>query len=316
VNEFSKPAYYDTNSDIVDNIDEFIHVGRCRWDIVGYDMDPIYDIESHFQVLALQISQQITLHQWKQGDEVFTHTLQKPKDDLVPCFHDDFQSYLEDFSDFSSEHLDLLYEDDYQPPLCSDFDTSKNIICLKKYSHDFSLQPPIITLPCFSIKGVVGKYIFYVEFPLRKTLNSKGWLGIASLSQLSKFFNFPLIVFQSSARSLLIPSLISEHEDVPGSHFAGHLSQFSKPCTFHDPFLKWIEYFPHRWTWQNFIPPTRLYELDFEIFDDMIYILTHDIFVLDLSLFWFMMKHKGKYHRTLLDWLHWSFDYIEHPTNR
>jgi hypothetical protein len=45
----------------------------------------------------------------------------------------------------------------------------KNIVCLKKDSHDFSLQPPVITLPCFSIKGVVGKYIFNVEFPLRQT---------------------------------------------------------------------------------------------------------------------------------------------------
>jgi hypothetical protein len=168
-------------------------------------------------VLPLQLSQQITLHQWQQGDEVFTYTLQKPKDDLVPCFPDDFRSYLEDFDDFSSEHLDLFYEDDYQPPLCSDFDTSKNIVCLKKDSHNFSLQPPVITLPCFSIKGVVGKYIFYVEFPLRQTIDSKGWLGTASLSQLSQFFNFPLIVCQSSARSLSIPSLTSEREDVLGS---------------------------------------------------------------------------------------------------
>jgi hypothetical protein len=54
-------------------------------------MDPVYDIESHFQVLPLQLSQQIILHHWQQGDEVFTHTLQKNKDDLVPCFPDDFQ---------------------------------------------------------------------------------------------------------------------------------------------------------------------------------------------------------------------------------
>ena len=33
---FSKLACYDTYSDIVDNIDEFIRVGRRRWDIVGY----------------------------------------------------------------------------------------------------------------------------------------------------------------------------------------------------------------------------------------------------------------------------------------
>ena len=68
-------------------------------------------------------------------------------------------------------------------------------VCLKKDSHDLFLQLPVITLPCFSIKGVVGKYIFNVEFPLRKTLDSKGWLGSASLSQLSQFFNFPLIAY-------------------------------------------------------------------------------------------------------------------------
>jgi hypothetical protein len=42
------------------------------------------------------------------------------------------------------------------------------ITCLKKVSHDFSLQPPVITLPCFSIKGVVGKYIFMLSFLLGK----------------------------------------------------------------------------------------------------------------------------------------------------
>jgi hypothetical protein len=41
------PSCYDTNSDIVD-IDQFIHVGRRKWDVVGFDMDPIYDIENHF----------------------------------------------------------------------------------------------------------------------------------------------------------------------------------------------------------------------------------------------------------------------------
>jgi hypothetical protein len=56
----SNPACYDTGSDTVDNIDEFIHVGRRRWDIVCYDLDPIYDTESHFQLLPLQLSQQIT----------------------------------------------------------------------------------------------------------------------------------------------------------------------------------------------------------------------------------------------------------------
>jgi hypothetical protein len=53
-------------------------------------MDPIYDIKSHFQVFPLELSQQITLDQWKQGNEIFTRILQTPKDDLIPSFRDDF----------------------------------------------------------------------------------------------------------------------------------------------------------------------------------------------------------------------------------
>jgi hypothetical protein len=48
ISNASNPACYDTDSDIVDNIDEFIHVGRRRWDIIGYELDPIYDTESRF----------------------------------------------------------------------------------------------------------------------------------------------------------------------------------------------------------------------------------------------------------------------------
>jgi hypothetical protein len=47
-------------------------------------------------------------------------------------------------------------------------------------------------------------------------------------------------------------------------------------------------------------PPNRLHELDIGTFDDVMYFLTHDIFVLDVSLFWFMMKHKGRYQGALL----------------
>jgi hypothetical protein len=237
----------------------------------------------------LQLSQHITSDQWKQGDEVFTCTFQKTKDDLVPYFSDDFQSYFEMFDEYPAEHLDSFHEDDCQPPMRSDFNTSKDIVCLKKVSHDFSPQPHVITLPCFSIQCVVGKYLFYVEFPPGQALDSKGWLGNASSNQ---FFNFPLIVFQSSTKYLSFPSLILEPEDALGNQFTGPLSRFSEPCSFHDPFLDRIEYFSQRWTWHDFLPPTRLHDLDSDFSDDMIYIMTHDIFVLDLSLFWFMMKHK------------------------
>jgi hypothetical protein len=140
--DVSTPPCYDTDTDIAD-FDEFIHVGRRRWDAVSYDMDPIYDIKSHLRVLPLQLSQQ-ALDQWQQGDEIFTDAPQTPKVDQVQYFPDDFRSYLEAFDEYSSEHLDLPYKDDYQPPLCSDFDRSKNIVCLKKDSHDlFLLLSPL-----------------------------------------------------------------------------------------------------------------------------------------------------------------------------
>jgi hypothetical protein len=311
--EFSnlaEPACYDTDTDMAD-FDEFIHVGRRRWDVIGYDLDPIYDTESHLQLLPLQLSQQITYDQWQQGDEVFTCSLQNTKDDLVPCFSDDFQSYLEMFDEYA-EHLNPFYEDEHRPPLCSDLATSKDIVCLKEITHDFPSQPPVISLPGFSIQGVIGKYLFRVEFPPGQTLDFKGWLGNTISNQ---FFNLLLMICQPSTKLLSILPL--ESEDVLGNQSTGPLCPFSEPCTFYDPFLDRIEYFSQRWTWQYFDPPTRLHELGSDFSDDMMYILTHDIFVLDVSLFWFMMKHKGRYQGALLDWLHWLFDYTNlQPTGK
>jgi hypothetical protein len=159
-------------------------------------------------------------------------------------------------------------------------------------------------LPCFSIQGVVGKYLFCVEFPPGQTLDFKGWLGNAISNH---FFNLLLIMCQSSTKFLSILSL--DHENALGNQFTSPLSWFAEPSMFHDPFSDRIEYFSQRWTWQDFVPRTRLHELDFGTPDDVIYVLTHDIFVRDLSLFWFMMKHKGRYQGALLDWLHWLFDY-------
>jgi hypothetical protein len=295
------PTCYDTDTDTAD-FDEFIHVGRRSWDAAGYDLDPIYDTKDHLRMLPLQLPQQISFNKWQKGDEVFTCSIQNTKDDLVP-FSDDFQSYLEMFDEYA-EHLNPFYKDDCPPPLCSDFDTSKDIVCLRKVAHDFSSQPPVITLPCFSFQGVVGKYRFRVEFPPGQTLVFKGWLGNTISSQ---FFNLLLMICQSPTNFLTILPL--EHENALGNQFTCPLSCFAEPSMFHEPFLDRIECFSQRWTWQDFIPPTRLHELDSDFSDDMMYILTHDIFVLDVSLFWFMMKHKGRYQGALLDWLHWLFDY-------
>jgi hypothetical protein len=74
----SNPACYDTDTDIAD-FDEFIHVGRRRWDVVGYDLDPIYDTENYLQLLPLQLSQQSTNNQWQQGDDFLLVAFKTPR---------------------------------------------------------------------------------------------------------------------------------------------------------------------------------------------------------------------------------------------
>ena len=50
----------------------------------------------------------------------------------------------------------------------------------------------------------------------------------------------------------------------------------------------------------DFVPPSHLHELDFIISYNIMHVLAHDLFVLDLYLFWFIMKHKGRCFDTIL----------------
>jgi hypothetical protein len=45
------PSCYNEGDDVIDNIDEFICVGKCKWDVTCHDGDPIYDIQGHFQLV-------------------------------------------------------------------------------------------------------------------------------------------------------------------------------------------------------------------------------------------------------------------------
>jgi hypothetical protein len=113
------PSCFDKGNDMVDNIEEFIHVGRHKWDVIGSDKDPIYDMEGYLRMFPLQQSYDIlnNFDVWKQDYDIITQVFQAPKDDPVQCSPDDFRSYLEDFDEYSFEHLDLFYEEYYQPSL-------------------------------------------------------------------------------------------------------------------------------------------------------------------------------------------------------
>jgi hypothetical protein len=124
---------YNNIDDVIDNFDEFIHVGRRKWDVIFHDGDPIYDIEGHFKLFPLQQPYVITIDSdvWQHEDDMITNLFQPPKDDLVQHSHDDFQSYPRGFDTYSPEHLDLFYEEYFKPPLCSNFDEGKDMVCPK-----------------------------------------------------------------------------------------------------------------------------------------------------------------------------------------
>jgi hypothetical protein len=68
------------------------------------------------------------------------------------------------------------------------------------------------------------------------------------------------------------------------------------------PFTKWgVDFL---WECVNCVPPSHLHELDFMIGNGIVSTLTHVPFVLDLSLFWFMLKHRGRYFDTMLGWFY------------
>ena len=50
------PSCYIKGDDVIENIDDFIHVGRRKWDFICSSLngDPIYDIEGHIQLLPLE----------------------------------------------------------------------------------------------------------------------------------------------------------------------------------------------------------------------------------------------------------------------
>jgi hypothetical protein len=73
------PSCHDKDSEIVDNIDEFIHVGRRKWDVIGSNKDLIYDIEVHFHKFSLQLSYEVTnFDNCQQGYDINIDTFQTP----------------------------------------------------------------------------------------------------------------------------------------------------------------------------------------------------------------------------------------------
>jgi hypothetical protein len=129
------------------------------------------------------------------------------------CSPINFRSYLEDFDDYPSEHLDLSYEEIYQPTLCLDVDKNEEVTSLKQDACGRIFHPPLITLPRYVTRSVVWKHVPYPESLLRRNLilDFRGNLSASKGSLLSRFSNLPFRNGQSSFQFLLIPPRASSH---------------------------------------------------------------------------------------------------------
>jgi hypothetical protein len=74
------PSCYSESDDVIKIIDEFIHSRRCKWDVIGHDEDPIYDIEGHLQQPYLIATNSKF---WHQGDDMIKYFFQPPRDEFL-----------------------------------------------------------------------------------------------------------------------------------------------------------------------------------------------------------------------------------------
>jgi hypothetical protein len=113
------PSCYNKCDDVIDNIDEFTHVARCKWDVIFPNGYLVYNIECHFQFFPLQQPYVIVvdLESWQHEDDMIRYLFQPPKDDLLQHSHEEFWSYPRGFDTFSFEHLYLFHKEDFQPPI-------------------------------------------------------------------------------------------------------------------------------------------------------------------------------------------------------
>jgi hypothetical protein len=127
------PSCYNESDELIENIDEFIHVGGRKWDVIFYDGDPIYDIEDHFQLFPSQLSYEIVVDSdiWKQGDDIITDVFQTPKDDLMHILIMIFGHTLRSLMNILLSTWIYSMKKSFNHLLCSDFDEGEDMVFLE-----------------------------------------------------------------------------------------------------------------------------------------------------------------------------------------
>jgi hypothetical protein len=98
--------------------------------------------------------------------------------------------------------------------------------------------------------------------------------------------------------------VLATHEDKEMVNF----SHEDEPSSTYDSLIqRWIDQACGCSFQQDFLPPTHLHEFHFII--DYMSIYAHDHYVLDLSLLYYIIKHRGRYFDEMISWLHWLYDF-------
>jgi hypothetical protein len=101
-------------------------------------------------------------------------------------------------------------------------------------------------------------------------------------------------------RFLIIPSQALENDETKDD-----------PSSYHIPIQVWIEKSCGYMYWHGFVYLSYPNELDFIFFYGVVFIPTHDHFMLDISLIWFITERKVRifYLDEMLGWFYWLYDY-------
>jgi hypothetical protein len=139
---------------------------------------------------------------------MITNLFQPPRDDLLQHPHDAFQSCPRGFDTYPFEHLDLLYEENFQPPLCSNFDEGEDMICQEQDFCDEILHPSSFPSFHYAIEDTVGKHVPHPKLsPMQNFfLEFKGRLDALRRNLTPQSFIPPLSNYMSPSRVLFIPS--------------------------------------------------------------------------------------------------------------
>jgi hypothetical protein len=106
---------------------------------------------------------------WQHEYDMITDLFQPPR--IEPLHLDDAQPFLGGSDTCPFEHSDLFYEEDLQPPLCSNLDEDEAMICLGHKFHDEIFQPSSCPSSCYTTEDTAGKHVLCPKLSPRKKIS-------------------------------------------------------------------------------------------------------------------------------------------------